>query len=288
MVALVINTNLSSLNAQRHLEDNRSQLGSSINRISSGIRIEGASDGGAELTLSENIRADVLALQQGSKNLTDGTAFVKTAEGALNEISGILLRLRSLASQSANGTIGDVERISTDLEYQASIQELDRIVATTEFNGTFLLDGTLAASQPATNHNVLQLGVDSSADNQIDLNNILNLTNVDAASLNLTGSNITTQGSAFQALNDLTVSINDLIQVRGRVGTTQIRMLHAFDHLTVQAENLNAAVSTIRDADLAEELTTLTKNQLLVQAGVAMVGQANLNPQAALTLLEGV
>ncbi len=287
MVALALNTNLSSLNAQRHLENNRSQLGSSINRISSG-RIEGASDGVTELTLTENIRADVVALQQGSRNLNDGTALVKTAEGALNEISGILLRLRSIASQSANGTIDDVERISTDLEYQASLRELDRIVATTEFNGTFLLDGTLAASQPAADHNVLQLGVDSSSDNQFDLNNMLNLTNVGTASLGLSGSNITSQGDAFQALNALTTSIDDLIQVRGRVGTTQIRIMHAFDNLKVQEENLTAAVSTIRDADFAEELTSLTKNQLLVQSGVAMVGQANLNPQAALILLEGV
>jgi flagellin len=287
MVALALNTNLSSLNAQRHLENNRSQLGSSINRISSG-RIEGASDGVTELTLTENIRADVVALQQGSRNLNDGTALVKTAEGALNEISGILLRLRSIASQSANGTIDDVERISTDLEYQASLRELDRIVATTEFNGTFLLDGTLAANQPAADHNVLQLGVDSSSDNQFDLNNMLNLTNVGTASLGLSGSNITSQGDAFQALNALTTSIDDLIQARGRVGTTQIRIMHAFDNLKVQEENLTAAVSTIRDADFAEELTSLTKNQLLVQSAVAMVGQANLNPQAALTLLEGV
>ena len=287
MVALALNTNLSSLNAQRHLENNRSQLGSSINRISSG-RIEGASDGVTELTLTENIRADVVALQQGSRNLNDGTALVKTAEGALNEISGILLRLRSIASQSANGTIDDVERISTDLEYQASLREVDRIVATTEFNGTFLLDGTLAASQPAADHNVLQLGVDSSSNNQFDLNNMLNLTNVGTASLGLSGSNITSQGDAFQALNALTTSIDDLIQARGRVGTTQIRIMHAFDNLKVQEENLTAAVSTIRDADFAEELTSLTKNQLLVQSGVAMVGQANLNPQAALILLEGV
>ena len=287
MVALALNTNLSSLNAQRHLENNRSQLGSSINRISSG-QIEGASDGVTELTLTENIRADVVALQQGSRNLNDGTALVKTAEGALNEISGILLRLRSIASQSANGTIDDVERISTDLEYQASLRELDRIVATTEFNGTFLLDGTLAASQPAADHNVLQLGVDSSSNNQFDLNNMLNLTNVGTASLGLSGSNITSQGDAFQALNALTTSTDDLIQARGRVGTTQIRIMHAFDNLKVQEENLTAAVSTIRDADFAEELTSLTKNQLLVQSAVAMVGQANLNPQAALTLLEGV
>jgi flagellin len=206
----------------------------------------------------------------------------------LNEISGILLRLRSLASQSANGTIGETERISPDLEYQASLQELDRIVATTEFNDTLLLDGTLAANQPDAAHNVLQLGVDSSSNNQFDLNNMLNLTNVGTASLGLSGSNITSQGDAFQALNALTTSIDDLIQARGRVGTTQIRIMHAFDNLKVQEENLTAAVSTIRDADFAEELTSLTKNQLLVQSAVAMVGQANLNPQAALTLLEGV
>ena len=222
MVGIVLNTNLSSLNAQRNLEINRSQLGGSITRIASGIRIEGAADGGAELTLSENIRADVLALQQGSRNLIDGQAFIKTAEGALNEISSILLRLRSLASQSANGTIGDTERVSTDLEYQASLRELDRIVATTEFNGTFLLNGTLAASQPVSAQNVLQLGVDSSSDNQINLNQIMDLTDVSASSLNLTDSNIRTQGGAFQALNDLTQSIDQLIQVRGRVGTTQI------------------------------------------------------------------
>jgi flagellin len=130
--------------------------------------------------------------------------------------------------------------------------------------------------------------VDSSSDNQFDLNNMLNLTNVGTASLGLSSSNITTQGDAFQALNALNTSIDDLIQVRGRVGTTQIRIMHAFDNLKVQEENLTAAVSTIRDADLAEELTSLTKNQLLIQSGVAMVGQANLNPQAALTLLEGV
>ena len=127
-----------------------------------------------------------------------------------------------------------------------------------------------------------------SSDNQFDLNNMLNLTNVGTASLSLSSSNITTQGDAFQALNDLTTSIDDLIQVRGRVGTTQIRIMHAFDNLKLQEENLTAAVSTIRDADFAEELTSLTKNQLLVQSAVAMVGQANLNPQAALTLLEGV
>mgnify|MGYP002632283832 CR=1 FL=1 len=286
MGALVINTNISSLNSQRVLANNQAQLGNSITRISSGVKIGGARDGGAELTLTENLRSDVLALKQGARNLNDGVALINTAEGALNEVSSILLRLRSLASQAANGTVGATEREAVNLEYQASLRELDRIASSTEFNGTFLLDGTLAAS--ASEHIILQVGVDSSSTNQIDLNGIIDLADVSTASLGLTDSNVTTQGSAFLALNDLTSAVDSLIQTRGRVGTAQIRSLHALDNLNVQIENLTAAVSTIRDADLAEEVTTLTKNQILVQAGVAMVGQANLNPQAALTLLEGV
>ena len=286
MGGLVINTNLSSLNSQRVLENSNRQLGKSINRISSGIKIEGATDGVGELALSESLRSDIAALKQGSRNVQNGTALLNMAEGALNEISGILLRLRSLASQSANGTLAETERQAVNLEFQASLREIDRIVGTTEFNGTFLLNGTL--SKTAEEHIVLQAGVDSSSRNQIDLNDLANLNDVSTSSLNLNNSEITTQGSAFLALNDLTQAIDTMLDARGRLGTAQIRSLHAMDALNAQIENLTDAVSTIRDVDLAEELTTLTKNQLLVQAGVAMVGQANINPQAALTLLEGV
>ena len=165
---------------------------------------------------------------------------------------------------------------------------MDRIVDTTEYSGAKLLDGSLSKNLEVAKHTVLQLGVDTSSDNQLDLNVLLDISDQSTAALGLTNSNIKTQGAAFQALNDLTAAINQLINTRARVGTAQIRRLHAADTLTVQEETLTAAVSTIRDADLAEELTELTKNQLLIQAGVAMVGQANLNPQAALTLLEGV
>ena len=288
MVALTLNTNLSSLNAQRHLDDVQSELGDTIDRISTGVRIQGAKDGSAELTLTENIRADILVIQQGAKNLDDGTAFINISEGALSAISAILLRLRSLAAQSANGTISDVERASTNIEYASSILEMDRIVDTAEYNGSKLLDGSLSKSVAAANQTVLQLGVDTTSSSQLNLNNILDIADQSTAALGLTGSNIKTQGAAFQALNDLTSSIDQIIHTRSRVGTAQIRMLHAADNLSIQEETLTAAVSTIRDADLAEELTELTKNQLLIQAGVAMVGQANLNPQAALTLLEGV
>ena len=286
MVALTINTNLSSLNSQRVLELSRSQLGKSISRLSSGIRIEEAVDGSAELALSESLRSDIRALQQGSRNLNDGLSLVRTAEGALSEVSSILIRLRSLASQSANGTVGQDERQTVNLEYQNLLAELDRISSTTEFRGTNLLDGSLAAN--ALEHLVLQLGIDSSSNNQIDLNSEIDLAEISTAALNLSGSNITSQSSSFLALNDLTNAIDTLIQTRSRLGSTQIRMTHAVNSINAQVENLTAAESTIKDADIAAELTELTKNQILVQAGAAMLGQANLIPQAVLTLFEGV
>ena len=286
MVALTINTNLASMNSQRVLELSRSQLGKSITRLASGVKISGASDGVGELALSESIRSDVRALQQGSRNLNDGLALIRTGEGALNDISGTFIRLRELASQAANGTVGATEKQTINLEYQNLLAELDRISNSTEFRDTTLLDGSLATS--ASVHLVLQLGADSSSENQIDLNNELDLTQVSRAAFNLTDSNVTSQGSAFLALNDLTSAINTLISIRSRAGSTQIRLTSALNNLNAQIENLSGAVSTIRDADIAEELALLTKNQILVQAGAAMLGQANLIPQAVLTLFEGV
>ena len=286
MVALTINTNLASLNSQRVLELSRFQLRQSITRLASGVKIAGASDGVAELALSESIRSDVRALQQGSRNLNDGLALIRTAEAALNDISGTFIRLRELASQAANGTVGGTERQTINLEYQNLLAELDRISNSTSFRDTLLLDGTLAKS--ASEHLVLQVGVDSTSENQIDLNNELDLTQVSRAAFNLGDSNVTSQAAAFLALNDLTSSIDTLIEIRSRAGSTQIRLTSALNNLNSQIENLTGAVSTIRDADIAEELAALTKNQILVQAGAAMLGQANLIPQAVLTLFEGI
>ena len=286
MVALTINTNLASMNSQRVLELSRSQLGRSITRLASGVKISGASDGVGELALSESIRSDVRALQQGSRNLNDGLGLIRTAEAALNDISGTFIRLRELASQAANGTVAATEKQTINLEYQNLLAELDRISTSTEFRDTTLLDGSLANS--ASGHLVLQLGSDSSSKNQIDLNNELDLTQVSRAAFSLTDSNVTSQGSALLALNDLTSAIDALISIRSRAGSTQIRLTSALNNLNAQIENLSGAVSTIRDANIAEELALLTKNQILVQAGAAMLGQANLIPQAVLTLFEGV
>ena len=286
MVALTINTNLASMNSQRVLELSRSQLGRSITRLASGVKISGASDGVGELALSESIRSDVRALQQGSRNLNDGLGLIRTAEAALNDISGTFIRLRELASQAANGTVGATEKQTINLEYQNLLAELDRISNSTSFRDTILLDGTLAKS--ASEHLVLQVGVDSTSENQIDLNNELDLTQVSRAAFNLGDSNVTSQGAAYLALNDLTSSIDTMIEIRSRAGSTQIRLTSALNNLNAQIENLSGAVSTIRDANIAEELALLTKNQILVQAGAAMLAQANLIPQSVLTLFEGV
>ncbi len=269
-MALRIFTNLSSLNSQRALEINRSLLGSSIERIASGIRVNRASD--------------VAALKQCSRNLNDGIAMVNLADGALGEQASILIRLRELSSQAATGTIGDTERATLNLEFSALRAEFDRIAATTEFNGRRLVDGTMSANSSTTT--ILQIGIDSNDANRINLNQELNLTEVTSSSLNFRTSSITSENEALLAMDSLTEAIDDLIDIRGRVGSVQNRLKRSFNNLQASIEGLTKSVSTIRDADLAEEFATLTQNQILVQAGSAMIGQANLIPQGVLTLLQ--
>lgn len=281
---LRIFTNLSSLNSQRVLELNRSQLGSSIERIASGIRVNRSSDDGAAMSISESLRSDVQALKQGSRNLNDGVALINAAEGALNEQASMLIRLRELASQAATGTIGQTERATLQLEFSALRSEFDRISNTVEFNGQKLIDGSLSAN--AGTNTILQIGVNSEDANRINLNQELNLTQVSSSALNFDNSSVSNQDQALSAMDSLTEAIDDLIDIRGRVGAVQNRLKRAFNQLQQSIQGLTQAVSTIRDADLAEEFADLTKNQILVQSAAAMVGQANLIPQAVLTLLQ--
>lgn len=280
---LRIFTNISSQNAQRVLDINNNMLGRAISRIASGIRIRTAADDAAGLAITEQLKADSRTLRQGTRNLNDGVALVNVAEGAMGEQSGILIRMRELASQAATGTIGQTERQTIDLEFQQLKAELDRITNTTEFAGGGILDGTLAASNPK--HLILQIGATTAADDRIDLNQALDLTTVTAANLGIGNSRISTEGDALLALDQLSTAVDDLIEIRARAGSVQQRLDRAFNNLNITIENLNAAVSQISDADLAEELTDLTKNQILVQSGAAMVSQSNLIPQSVLTLL---
>jgi len=283
-MSLQIFNNLSSLNAQRSLESSRSQLGTSIARIASGIRINNSSDDAAGLAISEGLNSDIQTLKQGARNLNDGLALINTIDGSLNEQAGILIRLRELAAQSATGTIGDTERKTIQLEFEALTKELDRIANTTEFNGQKLIDGSLAAGSAESI--VLQIGLDSSTESRININESLNVTAATSQAFGLDTESIDTEAKALNAIGTLTDAIDTLNQIRGRVGANQNQLTRAKNNLNVSIEGLTTALTTIRDADLAEELASLTKNQILVQSGAAMVGQANLTPQSALTLLQ--
>jgi len=290
--------NIPSLNAQRILGINNERLSTSIERIASGIRINRGADDAAGLAISEALRSDIRALRQGVRNASDGISLINVTEGALNEQSGILIRLRELASQAATGTVGSTERQTIQLEFDALRKEIDRIAATTEFNGQQLIDGSLASTIPATQHILIQIGIDSTPNSRINLNQEVDLTAITSSTLvTATPGNVTlgttlaslSITAAAEALTTLEAVSDFLAQVtasRGKVGAVQNRLVRTISNLSISIENLQAAESAIRDADIAEEVALLTRNQILVQAATAMVGQANLLPQSVLQLLQ--
>ena len=277
--------NIPSLNAQRILGINNDRLATSVERISSGIRINRGADDAAGLAISESLRSDIRALRQAVRNANDGISLINVTEGALNEQAGILIRLRELASQAATGTVGSTERQTIQLEFDALRNEIDRIAATTEFNGQKLVDGSLLSSVSADRHLLIQVGIDSGADSRIDLNTQVDLTAITSTSLGIDILSVSTAASALTTLDAINTSIATVTRGRGKVGAVQNRLVRTIANLSVTTENLTAAESSIRDADIAEEIAFLTRNQILVQAATAMVGQANLIPQSVLQLL---
>jgi flagellin len=284
-MAIRIFNNTASTNAQRILGINNQRLATSIERISSGIRINRGADDAAGLAISEGLRSDIRALRQATRNANDGMSLVNVAEGALNEQSSILIRLRELASQAATGTVGSTERATIQLEFSALRDELTRIAATTEFNGTGLIDGTLASSVASTSHTLIQIGIDSSSDSRIDLNDSLSLDAVTASTLGIASLSVTAFAEALTALSVIDTAIASVTASRGKVGAVQNRLQRSVSALSISSENLQAAESSIRDADIAYEIAQLTRNQILVQTSTAMVGQSNLIPQSVLQLL---
>ena len=284
-MAIRIFNNTASTNAQRILGINNQRLATSIERISSGIRINRGADDAAGLAISEGLRSDIRALRQATRNANDGMSLVNVAEGALNEQSSILIRLRELASQAATGTVGSTERATIQLEFSALRDELTRIAATTEFNGTGLIDGTLASSVATTSHTLIQIGIDSSSDSRIDLNDSLSLDAVTASTLGIATLSVTASAEALTALSVIDTAIASVTAARGKVGAVQNRLQRSVSALSISSENLQAAESSIRDADIAYEIAQLTRNQILVQTSTAMVGQSNLIPQSVLQLL---
>ena len=278
--------NIASLNSQRLLGNNNDRLSQSVERISSGLRINRASDDAAGLAISEGLRSDIRALRQAVRNSNDGISLVNITEGALNEQGSMLIRLRELASQAATGTTGSTERATIQLEFNSLRNEIDRITATTEFNGQKLIDGSLSSSITSTNQVFIQVGIDNSTNSRINLNEQINLKAVTASALSIDTLSVTTSTAALSALDGIANAISSVTATRGQVGAVQNRLIRSISNLSISVENLSAAESQIRDADIAEEVALLTRNQILVQASTAMVGQANLIPQSVLQLLQ--
>ena len=285
-MAVRIFNNIPSLNAQRILGINNGRLAQSVERISSGIRINRGSDDAAGLAISEGLRSDIRALRQAVRNANDGVSLINVTEGALNEQSGILIRLRELASQAATGTVGSTERATIQLEFTALRNELDRIAQTTEFNGQKLVEGSLASSVASTSHILIQVGLDSTSYSRINMNEEVNLGAMTSTGLSIHELSVTSADAALTALEQVNTSIGTLTAGRGKIGAVQNRLIRTISTISIAVENLSAAESAIRDADIAEEVALLTRNQILVQAATAMVGQANLIPQSVLQLLQ--
>ena len=285
-MAVRIFNNIPSLNAQRILGINNGRLAQSVERISSGIRINRGSDDAAGLAISEGLRSDIRTLRQAVRNANDGVSLINVTEGALNEQSGIMIRLRELASQAATGTVGSTERATIQLEFTALRNEIDRIAQTTEFNGQKLVEGSLASSVASTSHILIQVGIDNTAHSRINLNTEVDLAAMTSTGLSIHELSVTSADAALTALEQVNTSIGTLTASRGKIGAVQNRLIRTISTISIAVENLSAAESAIRDADIAEEVALLTRNQILVQAATAMVGQANLIPQSVLQLLQ--
>jgi len=281
-MAIRIFTNLTSLNAQRILGINNDRLAQSIERISSGLRINRASDDVGGLAVAESLRSDIRVLRQGLRNLNDGLSLVNVAEAGMNQQSDILIRMRELAAQSASGTITDPERANLQLEFVQLRNEIDRISNATEFNGQTLLDGSLASGAGPI---VIQFGLDATANSQLDLNAEADVDDIDSTFLGISALDISTQGGATTALTTLDTALDTLSGERASLAAVQNRLTRIIPGQAILVENLQAAESQIRDADIAEEVALLARNQILVEAATAMVAQANIIPDQVLKLL---
>jgi flagellin len=265
-MAISILTNPTSLTAQRNLQHTQNSLAGNLGRLSAGLGI------------SEKFKSEARSLSQASRNANDGISVTQVAEGAFNEVAGVLTRMRELAVQSSNGTLGGTERGFIDTEFQSLKSEIDRIANVTEFNGTKLLDGSAATGAGGI---VLQVGIRNSANDQLTVL----IASSTSADLGLSGVTVSTLGNSQAALTTIDSAISAVSSRRSALGSTQNRLQVTMSNLSIAHENISAANSRIRDVDIAEESAAMTRNQILSQAGAAMLAQANQLPQVALSLL---
>lgn len=272
-----ISTNVASINAQRNLVGTNRAMDTSLARLSSGFRINKASDDAAGLAISENLKGQIRGMRQANRNANDGISLVQVAEGGLQEVSNMLIRLRELAVQAASDTVGEVERKFLDVEYQQLKSEIQRITEVTTFNGRDLLNGTGGIID-------IQVGVHNDVfKDRISFN--ASAANSTLESLGMSVESVATKEAAQTSISSVDSAMVSVNAIRANFGAMQNRLQSTSANLAVSDENLSAANSRIRDADIASETADLTRNNILLQAGVSVLGQANSMQQVALKLL---
>lgn len=295
-MALTINHNVMAQNATRNLTKSYSALGTSVRRLSSGLRVNQSSDDAAGLAIRELMRADVTALNQGVRNANDAVSLIQTADGALGVIDEKLIRMKELAEQAATGTYTSDQRMMIESEYQAMASEITRIANATDFNGVYLLNGNLSGDVHdgtglvSTGKLKVHFGTgnDSSEDYyyvQIGTATASALGVGNSAESSNAAYTVSTQAAAQKAISGLTDAITSKDKIRADLGALQNRLENTVTNLQIQSENLQAAESRISDVDVAVEMTEFVRNQVLTQAAVAMLSQANSLPQMAMQLI---
>jgi len=277
-MSLFINTNTASLEAQRNLASSQMKLGTSFQRLSSGMRINTAADDAAGLAVSDQMEGEIRGYSVAERNTNNAISMAQTADGALGQISSMLQRMRELAVQGSNGDMNATDRGFLDTEYTQLKSEVDRVSATTQFNGTNLLSGAVTTID-------FQVGVHNAATDRLSVA----FGGVDTTSLGLAGSSLggATAANSQAAIDTIDAAMTTLSTDRANFGASLNRMQVTVANLQSMSTNLTAANSRIRDVDVAMETATLSKNQVLVQAGVSILAQANQSPQLAMKLLGG-
>jgi len=275
MAVFSVQNNVSSLRAQRHVGATQNQLNSALERLSSGFRINSAADDAAGLGVSENLRAQVRGLAVAERNAADGFNIVQTAEGAMGEITDILQRLREISVQAGSDGIGNTERGYLDKEFQGLLNEIDRVSGATKYNGVGLIDGTFKTGK------TFKVGAGTAASDSITVS----IADLVKSTIGLSAANVKSIAGANASITALDTAISSLNSRRAGLGAAMSNLSTAQSHASVMRENLAASESRIRDADIASETSSFARSQVLMQAGVSMLAQANAQPQLALRLL---
>lgn len=275
-----INNNIDSIIGVHNLTKTNNRLSGNFGRLSSGLRINKAADDAAGLGVSENLRAQIRGYNQAVRNTNDGVSIIQTAEGALDEIQSSLARLRELSVQSASGTLQDTERSYINTEAQALLSEINRLANVTEFNGQVLLNGNATTGTGTISLDV-QVGIFNTSNDRVNVS--VSSARTEALSVNTVTLNTSTAAQA--SLSSIDSAIDVVSGIRAGLGSTQNRLNSALANLQSTIENISAAESQIRDVEFAAETADLSRNQILQQAGISVLSQANSSSQAALSLL---